>query len=165
MNKARKKFIRAFILGLIEKGTVEFTELAKVLNDEVQESSNLRRIQMFFSDYELNYLVFARIFMDFLPLRRWDISIDRTNWQFGKTNINILTLSIGYEGVGIPILFELLDKKGNSNQQERIEILSKFVDFFSCRVTQSIKFLHLSFHVGNNIINGFYDKITVSFST
>lgn len=137
LNKARKKFIRAFILGLIEKGTVEFTELAKVLNDEVQESSNLRRIQMFFSDYELNYLIFAKIFMDFLPLRRWDLSIDRTNWQFGKTNINILTLSVGYQGVGIPIFFELLDKKGNSNQQERIEILTKFVDLFGTKRIKS----------------------------
>ena len=27
LNKARKKFIRAFVLGLIEKGSVEFTEL------------------------------------------------------------------------------------------------------------------------------------------
>lgn len=77
LNKARKKFISAFVFGLIEKGTVEFTELAKVLNDEVEASSNLRRIQMFFSDYELNYLVFARIFMDFIPLRRLDLLIDR----------------------------------------------------------------------------------------
>ena len=136
LNKARKKFIRAFVLGLINKGTVEFTELAKVLNDEVQESSNLRRIQMFFSDYELNYLVFARLFMDFVPLRRWDLSIDRTNWQFGETNINILTLSVGYQGVGIPILFELLDKKGNSNQSERIDLMDKFVDLFG---TQRIR--------------------------
>jgi hypothetical protein len=136
LNKTRKKFIRAFVLGLINKGTVEFTELAKVLNDEVQESSNLRRIQMFFSDYELNYLVFARLFMDFVPLRRWDLSIDRTNWQFGETNINILTLSVGYQGVGIPILFELLDKKGNSNQSERIDLLDKFVALFG---TQRIR--------------------------
>ena len=77
LNKARKKFIRAFIFGLIEKSTVEFTELAKVLNDDVQPTSNLRRIQLFFSDYQLNYLVFARIFMDFIPLRRLDLSIDR----------------------------------------------------------------------------------------
>jgi hypothetical protein len=136
LNKARKNFIKAFVLGLINKGTVEFTELAKVLNDEVQESSNLRRIQMFFSDYELNYLAFARLFMDFVPLRRWDLSIDRTNWQFGQTNINILTLSIGYQGVGIPILFELLDKKGNSIQLERMNLMDKFVSLFG---TQRIR--------------------------
>jgi hypothetical protein len=130
LNKARKKFIRAFIFGLIEKGTVEFTELAKVLNDEVEASSNLRRIQMFFADYELNYLVFARIFMDFIPLRGLDISVDRTNWKFGKQNINILTLSVGYQGVGIPILYELLDKRGNSNQTERIDLMDKFIQLF-----------------------------------
>ena len=108
-----------------------------MLNDEVQEESNLRRIQMFFSGYELNYLIFAKMFMDFVPLRRWDISIDRTNWQFGKVNINILTLSISYQGVGIPILFELLDKKGNSNQQERIAILKKFVELFGTKRIRS----------------------------
>lgn len=130
LNKARKKFIRAFVFGLIEKGTVEFSELAKILNDEVETSSNLRRIQMFFSDYELNYLVFAQIFMDFIPLRHLDLSVDRTNWKFGKQNINILTLSVGYQGVGVPILYELLDKRGNSNQTERISLLDKFIKLF-----------------------------------
>jgi hypothetical protein len=38
-----------------------------------------------------------------------------------------------YEGVGIPICFEFLDKKGNSNQAERIDLLSQFVEWFGLK--------------------------------
>jgi hypothetical protein len=50
--------------------------------------------------------------------------MDRTNWQLGSININILMIGLVLEnGRFIPIYFELLDKKGNSNQLERIELL------------------------------------------
>lgn len=50
--------------------------------------------------------------------------MDRTIWQLGTININILMIRIVLDnGRFIPIYFELLDKKGNSNQEERIELL------------------------------------------
>ena len=46
--------------------------------------------------------------------------MDRTNWKWGKSDIDILTLAIAYKGIAIPIYWELLDKRGNSDTQERI---------------------------------------------
>ena len=34
--------------------------------------------------------------------------------------INILTISIYWRGIAIPLVWMLLDKRGNSNQEERI---------------------------------------------
>jgi hypothetical protein len=76
--------------------------------------------------------------MSFLPLHKLDISIDRTNWKFGDTDINILCLTVGYKGVGIPILFDLLDKKGNSNIEERTDLLDKFVALFGTKCIRSL---------------------------
>lgn len=45
--------------------------------------------------------------------------IDRTRWQ----GINILVISLIYHRRAIPIYFELLDKKGNSNLEEQTEAL------------------------------------------
>jgi hypothetical protein len=42
--------------------------------------------------------------------------MDRTNWQLGSININILMIGLVLEnGRFIPIYFELLDKKGTAD--------------------------------------------------
>ena len=60
----------------------------------------------------------------------YQLSMDRTNWKFGTLNINILMISICYKGVAIPIIWRLLPKKGNSNTEEREEILLAYVYLF-----------------------------------
>jgi hypothetical protein len=56
--------------------------------------------------------------------------MDRTNWQWGKKNLNILMLAVVYKGVAIPIYWLLLDKKGNSDTRERIAIVKRFIRQF-----------------------------------
>lgn len=56
--------------------------------------------------------------------------MDRTNWQYGRININILMLSICYKGRALPVMWEMLDKKGNSNTQERKALLNRFIRLF-----------------------------------
>jgi len=53
--------------------------------------------------------------------------IDRTNWQFGKTKINLLVIGIVYKGVLIPLVWQDLKKKGNSNSTERLALVDKFL--------------------------------------
>ncbi len=57
----------------------------------------------------------------------YTLTTDRTNWQFGSTDINALILAITYEGVAFPIISRLLPKRGNSNTAERIQILERFI--------------------------------------
>jgi hypothetical protein len=115
---------------MIKKKSVKFADIAADLNDEVEASSNLRRIQNFFALYALDYLSYARLFMSFIPLHRLDLILDRTNWTFGDVDINILSLNVRYRGVSVPIFFDLLDKKGNSTSDERIDLLGKFITQF-----------------------------------
>jgi hypothetical protein len=56
--------------------------------------------------------------------------MDRTNWKFGETNINVLTLAIVYDGVAFPILISMLDKRGNSNTPERIKMINRYISLF-----------------------------------
>lgn len=64
--------------------------------------------------------------------------MDRTNWQFGKHNINILMLAIRHNNIAYPLMFKLLDKKGNSNTKERKELLKQYIALFG---TDSITYL------------------------
>ena len=67
-----------------------------------------------------------------LPIvkEKWTLSIDRANWKLGKANINILCLGICHIGICFPIIWISLDKRGNSNTQERITLMERFIKFF-----------------------------------
>jgi hypothetical protein len=127
---ARQKMMFALIFSMIETRSVQFPELATKLNAAAKDDSNLRRIQAFFAHYTFDYRVMSCVLMSFVSTKKCRISIDRTNWKFGDQPINILTLTVYSHGVGLPILFEMLDKQGNSNAQERIDLLAQFVAMF-----------------------------------
>ncbi len=62
--------------------------------------------------------------------------MDRTNWKFGLTDMNILTIGVVYQGVAFSIVFKLLPKKGNSNTKKTTETWSITL---SCFGKSSIK--------------------------
>ena len=51
--------------------------------------------------------------------------MDRTNWQFGNTDINILMVGIVYKETSIPLMRDLLDKRDNSSTEERKEFVER----------------------------------------
>lgn len=125
-HKARLIFLSAFILSLIKLTTVNWTKLANALNGTVKQQSNYRRIQRFFSEFDMPYEAVSRLILHLLPIKSdFIISIDRTNWKLGKFNINILTAGIIYEGVAFPMCWMLLPKRGNSNSDERIYLMKE----------------------------------------
>ncbi len=134
----RKKFIISFILAMCLSRSVQFKEIALHLNENAKTDSNLRRIQRFFENYEMSYVQFAILMMSFIPEKKFRLCIDRTNWRFGSTDINIFALTIYYKGTSIPILFQMLDKRGNSNQDERIDLLERFISIFGHKRIKSL---------------------------
>lgn len=56
--------------------------------------------------------------------------IDRTNWELGKTEINLLVVGIVYKGILIPLVWTDLKKKGNSNTKERLDLIDKFLEWW-----------------------------------
>ena len=66
--------------------------------------------------------------MSFIHHDELVLSIDRTEWDFGKTQINILCVIVNIGKMGIPLYFEMLDNKsGNSNWQNRIDLLTSLI--------------------------------------
>jgi hypothetical protein len=91
-------------------------------------------VQRFFRPYELDYAQIARAVVALMGIPEpWTLSIDRTEWQFGDCVFNLLMLGIVHEGVAFPVVWCLLDKRGNSNTQERIELFNQFLERFGAR--------------------------------
>ncbi|MFB2579571.1 IS4 family transposase, partial [Acinetobacter sp. c2-A9] len=63
-------------------------------------------------------------------LSKVTLSIDRTNWKWGKSNINIFMLGVVYRGIAIPLYWGMLDKRGNTNHLERAELIERFIKQF-----------------------------------
>ena len=139
INLARIKFISLFICALCKVQVVCFEKLASGFDNNCDNDSSLRRIQRFMANYSLDKDLIAKFIFALLPNEPpYTIAIDRTNWKFGQTNINILVLAIVYEGVAFPILFKLMPKKGNSNTNERIQIINHYIKLFG---KESINYL------------------------
>jgi hypothetical protein len=59
------------------------------------------------------------------------LAMDRTNWKIGDQNVNVLFWGLVFPCKSyIPIFWEVLDKRGNSNQAECIALLEKFLSFW-----------------------------------
>ena len=139
VNLARVKLISHFIIALCKVQTVTFEKLSNAFETKTSSESSLRRIQRFIASYSLDSDLIARLIFNLLPKQdKLILSIDRTNWKFGQTNINIFMLGIVYKGVAFPLLFTMLDKRGNSNSQERIELVNRFIHLFGKQVIESI---------------------------
>jgi hypothetical protein len=66
------------------------------------------------------------------------VAIDRTEWQLGKSWVNVLMLSVSYKRVAIPLLWTVWEEKGCSDNGERRQILERFIKEFG---RQSIRFV------------------------
>lgn len=117
------------IIALIMMCSVNYSKLSIVLNPNSKSSSNFKRIQRFIKQYSFSkkgYIQF--VWSLFCNNEKWiALTIDRTNWKFGKCNINILMIGISYKGTAIPLIWMLLDKRGNSSQDERINLFKSLL--------------------------------------
>jgi hypothetical protein len=128
---ARLSFLALFLLALLKVKTVNLKELALGFEGNALIDSHYKRLQRFFSEFELDYRQIATIAVSWLNIPQpWVLSIDRTTWEFGSRCYNILTLGIVHEGVAIPILWWMLKKKGNSNSDERMSFIEEMYKIF-----------------------------------
>lgn len=130
-NKARIKLISLFILSLVKVQTVNFNRLSNSFDSHSKSDSSLRRIQRFFATYIFDIDLISNMLYNLIPKEAKNgLTMDRTNWKIGETNINILVIGIVYEGLAFPVLFQMMPKFGNSNTSERIAIMEKYNHLF-----------------------------------
>lgn len=128
---ARLRFLALFLVALFRIETVNLDKLASVFANQAQSASSYKRLIRFFRDFAIDFDVIARAVVSWSQLPEpWTLSLDRTNWCFGTLNINLLMLGIVHEGVAFPVMWTMLDKRGNSNSDERIELLERFGQVF-----------------------------------
>ena len=105
LNLARLKCLTLLVASLLRHRTVNLTILS---TENLSGALILRKIPR--------------------PERGWTLSMDRTNWKYGKRHLNILTVGVVVNKVAILIAWIVLPqktKRGNSNTKQRIKIFKK----------------------------------------
>ncbi len=130
-NKARQKMLIQTLCAMLESRSVVLSELAHYLNDSVKTASNETRLQDFFREVSFDYEALATFLLAFLHAQTGQkirLSIDRTEWDFGTQQTNILMVIASKGDYTVPLYWELLDNNsGNSNSEDRIDLLEKCI--------------------------------------
>ena len=114
------------IQALFTVRTVNLTQIATAFRSDAKEESSYRRICRFFTHFSFDLSAMVLLILRLFPLSGgYLLVLDRTNWKWGKTPINILMLSVAYKGISIPLCWRVLDLAGNSCLQDRIDILRR----------------------------------------
>lgn len=134
-GKPRLDCFVAMLLALLNARQMNLTLLAVHMDSDTEIASRYRRMQRFFSQVFVNYNEVAHFIMGMFAFsgQQYYLTLDRTNWKWGKSNLNILTLAVVYQGAAIPVYWMILNKRGNSNQGERIALLQRFISQFGSK--------------------------------
>lgn len=86
---ARIAFLAQFLLALLKVRSVNLAELATGFGGKAKVDSHYKRLQRFFRGFDLDYDDLARLLVRLVPVGDgpWRLTMDRTNWQFGKVDI------------------------------------------------------------------------------
>ncbi len=128
MNMARIKALSMMVCALCKMQRVTYTKLTSAFDSNASSESSLRRIQRLIAECDISTALIAKLILKLIPVKApYNLTPDRTNWKFSDTNINILTLCIIYDGMAFPIVFKMMDKRGNSNTKERIDLVERLI--------------------------------------
>lgn len=120
------------IFTILKVRTVNFCRIAESVDSDTVFDSRYKRIYRFISSCQISEEVYARFIFKLLNLKgkKIKIAIDRTNWMTGKLKINYLSAVYCMGNFAFPLCHIMLNKKGNSNCHERIELMEKICKLY-----------------------------------
>jgi hypothetical protein len=131
-HKSRQTCLYLAILGIIKSRKVQLPSIADAIKSEgdtIEIKSIIHRLEDFFREADFDYESLALLLIFCLGKGKLRLCIDRTEWDFGKCQVNILMITASTGSKQVALYWELLDNKsGNSNAKDRIDVLKKVID-------------------------------------
>lgn len=134
LNKARRNFLAKFVVALLRVKTVNLSEVAHAFAGRALPESSYKRIQRFLRCFELPSAAVAVALARHAGLRSpFVLTLDRTEWQLGSVWLNVMVIGVAYNGMALPVVWRVLEKKGCASTAEKLEIVGEFVRLFGAR--------------------------------
>jgi hypothetical protein len=129
-HEARIICLTEMLQGILTSQSINTSRLAARMGGGVQFESHAQRIRRFLAEQDFDWIVIGRLMLRIAGVagqKKFTVAVDRTNWDFGKTAINFLVISVVVCGIGVPVVWAQLGKKGNSKTEERLDLLERFL--------------------------------------
>ena len=122
---ARLNFLALFLIELfrvkIRVKTINLVKLDTSFRSNAKIESSYKKLQLFFRNFNIDYIVIAKavvalIYTSTLGTKYRVASLTlrkRTERYSGAKRFNILLLGVIHNGIAYPLLWEMLEKKGN----------------------------------------------------
>lgn len=124
-RKCIQSLIRAILLSL----SINLLKVSRAMNNGVKTLSNVRKIQRLLGLNLFSCTTMGLAIVKMLPkANKYILTLDRTAWELGKRDYNILAIGICYDGISIPIYFDTYDKDGTSDFTEEIAFMEHVLD-------------------------------------
>ena len=125
---SRLKLMARFTSSVLTLTTTDLWKISLALKADVEQDSSYRRIQRFLSGYEVDFAMLGSLLLHLLPQTPpYEVVIDRTEWYFGETAVNILMVGIAHEGMAFPVAWTALSSGGSSDPEAQTEVLERFL--------------------------------------
>lgn len=119
----------SLVLGLIHQGNAQHHSLSLGFTGSSKSlKSRLERIRRFFVRQLIDYESFSfhMVMSIFKGIPKMHLILDRTNWKLGNKDINYLVLAARVGKITFPLFWQLLDHRGCSDSDQRIELMEMF---------------------------------------
>jgi len=129
-HEARIVCLTEMLRGILTSQSINTARLAARMGEQVQFESHAQRIRRFLAGQDFDWVIIGRLMLRIAGVagqKKFTVAVDRTNWDFGKTAINFLVISVVVSGIGVPIAWRQLGKKGNSKTEKRLDLLERFL--------------------------------------
>ncbi len=108
--------------------------MSKVLGKKLKTETAYGRLKRFFQSGNTSgvfQFVCILIINTFGRSPECYLLLDRTNWKYGKTHINLLVIGLLYRDVFIPLTWFDLGRAGNSNCKQRLDLVDELLCLWS----------------------------------
>lgn len=153
LSKSRLETLAMLTVGMISARTVNLVHVADERGSRsVDPASTYRRLQRFFQHVRLPEDWAAPMIAGLAggAVCR-TLVMDRTNWKIGETEVNILVLAVKTRHSQVPLIWRVLDKRGNSGAAERIDLIERYIATFG-KASIAMLLADREFH-GENWLN------------
>ena len=159
----RALLIANIVLLLVSGSKISLYQLGISIKNKYSTKlkSAEQKVRRLLENFPITSKTYAKAVVALFAVNSVELIIDRTNWMFGVTDINFLVLSLRWHNISIPIYWIMLNNNGgNSNSDQRIELVEWFVinfktiiieNIYADREFPSIKFISWLIHKERNL--------------
>ena len=162
LNKSRIITLISMIASLLCGNGIQIKELSLYIESSIKRKSKEHRVYRFFKEVEFDYLQVSSFILNIFGSKRFIFAIDRTNWKFGNSDINILFLAIVIGKISVPIYWSCLPHGGGCSAKLMEDFFKSFIDKFG---SKKIEYLLADREFMNKKWLGFLIKNKINFIT